>query len=280
MASSLAIFLILGTFFSKLFIKKSISAGNYPIFIKIETGQNARGIAEKLSSQKIISSPVFFRYILKLSELSDEIKAGTYEFENPVSMARVIFRIVRGDYGIETTKVKIPEGLTAKDIANELEKSKLVSFNKIVFLNLAREKEGRLFPDTYFFPLVATEAEIVKMMSDNFSARAGKVNEENLILASILEKEVKSKKDKELVAGILLKRLKNGMRLQVDSAPETYSKSGLPQSPISNPGLESIEASKNPQDSPYWFYLSGKDGATHFAKTFEEHVANKFKYLK
>ena len=194
-------------------------------------------------------------------------------------MARVIFRIVRGDYKVETAKITIPEGYAAGDIAGELQKSKLVSFRVPTFLDLAEEKEGRLFPDTYFFSLGATEAEIVKIMTDNFFSRVGKISGENLIIASILEKEVRSKEDKRLVAGVLLKRLKEGMRLQVDSVPETYDRTGLPDNPISNPGLESIEAAKEPQNSPYWYYLSGKDGITRYSETFEKHKANKAKYL-
>ncbi|HEY9585904.1 MAG TPA: endolytic transglycosylase MltG, partial [Candidatus Paceibacterota bacterium] len=60
----------------------------------------------------------------------------------------------------------------------------------------------------------------------------------------------------------------------------TYRNYGLPPTPISNPGLDVIDAALHPETSPYYFYLSGKDGVIHYAKTFEEHKINKEKYLR
>ena len=70
------------------------------------------------------------------------------------------------------------------------------------------------------------------------------------------------------------------MPLQTDAAPETYKVKGLPKNPISNPGLEAINSAINPQNSSYLYYLHDKDGNIHYAKNFEEHKANKLKYLK
>lgn len=99
-------------------------------------------------------------------------------------------------------------------------------------------------------------------------------------MASLLEKEVKTKEEKELAAGILWKRLESGMPLQVDAAMETYARLGLPAGPICNPGLESILASIYPESSEYWYYLSTPDGITIFSKTLEEHNIAKAKYLE
>ena len=68
--------------------------------------------------------------------------------------------------------------------------------------------------------------------------------------------------------------------LKIDSPYNTYLYKGLPPGPIANPGLDAIEAARNPEETPYLYYLSGKDGKTHFAKTFVEHLKNKEKYLK
>ena len=126
----------------------------------------------------------------------------------------------------------------------------------------------------------------------------GKTVPDIVTMASILEKEVKTMNDKKIVAGILWKRLEAGMPLQVDSSLlyykasgsgtfdkeidspyNTYKYSGLPAGPICNPGIESIEAAISPQESKYWYYLSAKDGTTIFSKTYDEHLANKAKYL-
>jgi UPF0755 protein len=122
-----------------------------------------------------------------------------------------------------------------------------------------------------------------------------------LIMASLLEKEVRSYEDKQLVSGILWKRLNHGWPLQVDatlayitgkksseltkedlelsSHYNTYKYSWLP-GPICNPGLESILAALNPKESQYWYYLSTPEGKTLFSETLGEHNIKKAKYLK
>jgi UPF0755 protein len=128
----------------------------------------------------------------------------------------------------------------------------------------------------------------------------------NLILASLLEREVSDFKDRQIVAGILLKRLGVGMPLQVDaticyikksegqedcyplqpadfkkdSPYNTYVNRGLPAGPIGNPGRAAIEAAMSPQKSAYWYYLSDPEtGKTIFSETLDTHAANRVKYL-
>ena len=99
-------------------------------------------------------------------------------------------------------------------------------------------------------------------------------------MASLIEKEVKTKQDKELVSGILWKRLEINMPLQVDCELKTYENLGLPIGPICNPGLKSIIAAIEPKHSEYLYYLSTPEGETIFSKTLEEHNIAKAKYLK
>ena len=106
-----------------------------------------------------------------------------------------------------------------------------------------------------------TEADIIKM-------------------ASLIEGEAKGDADRGLISGILWKRIKIGMPLQVDSALETYKTKGLPKSPIDNPGLAAIKAAILPQSSSYLYYLHDKNGNVHYAKSYVEHEQNVLKYLK
>jgi len=132
-----------------------------------------------------------------------------------------------------------------------------------------------------------------------------------LIIASLIEREVKTPADRAIVGGIISKRLDNGWPLQIDATVQyasatshcsadpadcdwwqpitdtkfpslfnTYLHSGLPPAPICNPGLASITASASPQDSQYWYYLTGTDGQTYFAQTLGEHNLNIDKHLK
>jgi UPF0755 protein len=169
--------------------------------------------------------------------------------------------------------------------------------------------EGYLFPDTYFIDPEATTAEIlIKRMLNNFEIRTADLfkDEERsihdiVIMASIIEKEEKKSSQRPTVAGVLWKRYDNGIGLgadatvryaknkwtepltledlDVDSPYNTRKYRGLPPGPIGSPGLDSIKASLLSEESPYWYYLHDSDGIIHYAKTLEEHNANKQKYL-
>ncbi|MCX6701950.1 MAG: endolytic transglycosylase MltG [Candidatus Zambryskibacteria bacterium] len=178
------------------------------------------------------------------------------------------------------------------------------------FLTLAKSNEGYLFPDTYFISKTAKSMDVINMMKENFEVKINSVSgiatsthklKDIIIMASILEGEALPK-DRNIVAGILWKRLEMGMPLQVDStfayingkntyeltlddlkidSPyNTYKYRGLPPGPISNPGLEAIISAINPIKTKYLYFLTEKDGTIHYAKTFEEHKRNKELYLK
>lgn len=173
--------------------------------------------------------------------------------------------------------------------------------------------EGFLFPDTYFVSRHTKPGTLVAIMLENFekkvslslreeAEKSGRNFFEILTMASILEKEAATGKDRKLISGILWKRLKNNMPLQtdaslyyitgkasadltqkdleIDSPYNTYLYKGLPLGPIANPGLSSIEAALEPEESPYLYYLSDKDGKMHYGVTYQDHLANKKKYLK
>lgn len=173
-------------------------------------------------------------------------------------------------------RITIPEGFTKEDVAGRF--GPFMNFDRDNFLQLARE--GYLFPDTYFFNGDEKEEEIIGRMENNFKEKVGEVEPEIVIMASLLEKELPVSGDRKIVSGILWKRLEIGMPLQVDVASDTYLSKGLPLAPICNPGLDAINAALNPIETDYLYYLSGKDGKTHFAKNFEEHKLNKAKYLR
>ncbi len=172
--------------------------------------------------------------------------------------------------------------------------------------------EGYLFPDTYFVYPEDDAVRLITKFLNNFNSKVTpeliqfieereKTLHEILTMASIVEKEVRSDQDKKIVAGVFWKRVEDSYLLQscatlayilgedkkqytledtqIDSPFNTYQNIGLPPGPVSNPGLESIEASVFPELSDYYFFLSDpKTEQTIFSKTLEEHNANKYKY--
>ncbi len=173
-----------------------------------------------------------------------------------------------------------------------------------------RSLEGYLFPNTYRVWDDQLPEGLVRKQLHEFQDRFGgasigsssaplKTLDEVVILASIVEREVRSPEDRKLVAGIFLKRLKAGMALQsdatltyllgsnrsrstaadlaIDSRYNSYKYPGLPPSPIDNPGETSLRAVLEPTLSPYWFFLTDRQGKVLYAKTYEEHLKNKRK---
>lgn len=246
----------------------------------------------------MIKSSTMFIVLTKMMGAESSIKSGDYLFKDSVPLFLIIERLADADFGFMPLKITIPEGYTAGDIAGAF--SGFENFNKDKFLKMAEGREGYLFPDTYFFTSKETPEEILNKMENNFKTKAGEVSKDVLIMASIIEKEAGKQGDRKIISGILWKRLKEGMLLQVDavfdylldkesfeitqddlkmdSLYNTYKHKGLPPTPICNPGLDAIDAAKNPEDSPYWYYLSDKKGTIHFAKTFEEHKQNRARY--
>lgn len=201
----------------------------------------------------------------------------------------VLWPIMRERHNLDQIKITFIEGSTNEDIVKLLS-NRIPNFNKDVFLNDPRSKQGYLFPDTYFFLPITNTDEVLNMMTLNFTKRvspldqdiksSGKSLKDIIIMASILEKEASGKEDISIISGILWKRIRVGIPLQVDIAPTTYKESGLTEKPINNPGLRAIKAAIHPVETSYLFYLHDRDGKVHYAVNFNEHKSNITKYLK
>ncbi len=275
--------LIIIVFFNNL----NQAPNNFPqgeIFI-IEKGDSLRTISKNLEEQNYIKSRVLFESFVILFGGEKSLNTGDYLFKEKYNTLNLADRISKGEKDLNPIKITIPEGFTKDEIILLLDK-KLHNFDGNKFKEKAQE--GYLFPDTYFFLSSDNEETVFKTITDNFNKKTNKIFEnipiqkqkEILIMASILEGEAKGESDRNIISGILWKRISINMPLQVDIAPITYKERGLPENPISNPGLSTIYAAINPENSPYLYYIHDKEGNTYFAKTFKEHRANIEKYLK
>jgi len=168
--------------------------------------------------------------------------------------------------------------------------------------------EGYLYPDTYFLnPVDFKPNRLIYAALDNFEKKTldiiplikkHSVNE-IITMASIIENEIYGEENRSLVSGILWKRIENNWflgadatilyvtedrkitsaDLELDSPYNTRKSKSLPPGPVCNPSIESIKAAMFPKESPYWYYLTDKNGKAIFSKTNEEHNANRAKHL-
>lgn len=216
----------------------------------------------------------------------------------------------------QIVSVTIPEGYSFMQIAETLEDKgvcsakefykaaqsyKVKSFSIPSSSDRCFKLEGYLFPDTYeFYKNEEPKSVIIKMLN-NYAAKSGMPTDRQLIIASIIEKEVRSDSHMKMVASVFYNRLDAGMRLESDPTREyvndyitgnsllsgntskyaglynTY-KCKLPAGPICSPGARAIEAAKNPASSDYRYFFFGNDNENHYSKTYEEHEKQMEKY--
>lgn len=287
----------------------------------VEPGQGLIVIAQNLKSAGFIRSSQVFVFYANIRGVTRDLKAGTYLLSPAMSVPYITKLIVQGKGLSSDIEVTIPEGMNAWEIDWLLADKKLIVPGS--FARIYQAEEGKLFPETYRFAKsiadhageYANARTIGDILLEEFDSRARSYSREELVIASILEKEAKSAEDMALVAGIIAKRRELGMPLQIDAtvaygwclqrwlpmssnlncdvtqAPiateikvkgdyNTYTQIGLPKGPISNPGLKALKAAANPESSPYLYYLSTRDGSQLiYSKTLSEHLVNRREYL-
>lgn len=285
------------------------ASADFPIStdITVSEGMNHTDIAELLEEKGVVRSALYLNFILSEMFSDDFVQAGTYRFDTPLTTREVAEIITKGTHTTPLLKITFPEGFSVKDMKEYLP----VSFSNADTTNIT-SLEGYLFPDTYFISSDLSFDALTALMRTTFNekmesiaSKLGKsslTKEEVITLASIVEREAKDSTSKKMVAGILQNRLSVDMPLQVDAAfmyllhkksseltqddlkidspYNTYTHNGLPPTPIANPGMESILAVLEPSPSKYLYYLTAEDGTFYYAETFEEHKANKEKYLR
>ncbi len=276
------------------------------IAVSVQKNDSIHDVATALKDNKCLRFKGIFENYGVLFNI--KVQEGLYVIPEGKSFFEYLFLFENNTYR-QTVKITIPEGSTNKEIATQCE-LKLPNCDSKRFEEKAKDMEGYIFPNTYEFVGTESEDDLIKITRDEFDLQVkelfSKLTESEkknvVILASILEKEANNEKDMRIVSGILYKRLKIGMALQVDatlfyergktsaqlavndlrkdSLYNTYTNRGLPPTAIANPGIIAIQAALNPESSPYLFYLTGNDGKMYYARTHEEHVKNKELYLR
>lgn len=276
----------------------------------VNRGEGIRAIANNLKKEGLINDSIVFFLLIKKEGKDNSVQAGDYRLSPSMNLQKILDSLSHGTLDIWVT---IPEGLRAEEIADVLQKE--IPSYKETWRLVLDSHEGYLFPDTYLIPRDATIDSVVSMMINNFDVRVKQVGinpvdpnlKDAVIIASIIEKEVKFVVDMPIVSSVIHNRLDNGMALQVDpsvayaldrqpngkfgkaeltfddlkidSPYNTYTNVDLPPTAISNPGIVAIQAALHPASTDYLYYISDKSGHIHAATTLQGHQANINKYL-
>lgn len=281
----------------------------------IPKGQALITIGQRLKEAGLLKNTIAFRLIVKKDNLGNKIQAGSFKLSPSMSVSEIARTLTMGT---EDSWITIQEGWRAEEIAESLARQNFTNFDQAEFVSLAKDSEGKLFPDTYLIPLQISAQQFYDLLLNTYDRKVGPLNlsendfdlteQEVIILASLVEREGKGVTDMRNVAGILLNRLEIGMALQVDATLQyangydkvqktwwreplakdkevaspynSYLTPGLPPTPICNPGLDAIQAVLDPLESDNLYYLHDLSGVGHYAQTYEEHLVNINKYLR
>jgi len=306
------IFLLLFTLYTSLVRPPSA----FPVahIVGVEKGSTLKDIAQDFKLRGVIRSPLLFRAGVILLGGEKSAHAGEYYLGDREGVFIIAYRVARGEFGLTPIVVRVPEGLNIEETALLLS-NKIDTFDMTKFLSFAKQSEGYLFPDTYYFLPNVSEEKVFRIMKETFTIRVKEIEneielfsretnrtlEEIVIMASIIELEASDLETRRNVSGVLWNRMDIGMALQVDasfvhllgkgtsqlsledlkidSPYNTYTHVGLPPGPISNPGLSSLLSAVTPISHDYYYYLADKDRVTHFSKTFAEHTRKKAIYI-
>lgn len=271
----------------------------------------------ELKKQGLIRSDFWLEQLARWRKLPQRLKAGIYRISTPISLWHLIrwFERTRP----ELVRLTIWEGMMAKEIGQLVESLGLGDAERFMEIVLnPRGKielpfewrgslEGLLFPATYYVPPLrpGDEAYLVQLMVDTFIERFWKPYRaeiekspfslrELVIIASMVQWEVKMDEERPIVAGVIINRLKHGMKLEIDatvlyalgerkrrvlyrdlkvnSPYNTYRYKGLPPGAICSPGLPSLLAALRPAKVPYLYYVAREDGYHTFSETYKEHL--------
>jgi UPF0755 protein len=287
--------------------------------VHVGSGQSLTAISKILKDRGIVRSSILFRIYIQALGRERNLKAGDYTIPEGSTFLDIASQIAGGSGSSTDISVFIPEGYNVWEIDQRLADSKLIkegqfaaaygSHEGYLFPDTYRFKPDSLLAEIEQKMELNGQTKTQELIGGLSVPARNRV----LTIASIIEKEARDESDMYLVSGVIANRLKRGMPLaidatvdygaclrifnakpaqdcvvsqiavgaeiHVDSPYNTYTRTGLPPRPISNPGLTSIQAALSPRGD-YLYYLSTRDGSqTIFEKTSAQHEADRKKYL-
>ncbi|WP_417567050.1 endolytic transglycosylase MltG [Marinobacter sp.] len=284
-----------------------------PVLFNVPQGASFTAVAQRLESQGLVGQSLWLRLYGRLFPDQAHIKAGDYEFLDGMSPKAMVSLMVSGD--IKHWYVQFIEGWTFREMREALARAERLQqvtgdwTDEQIMSAVGAEgehPEGRFFPDTYAFTGNETDLDVLKrafskmetVLAEEWEAREEGLPYDNpyeaLIMASIVERETGAPGERDQVAGVFVRRLQKGMRLQTDPTViygmgdsykgrigrkdlrthtpyNTYRIDGLPPTPIALPGRDSIHAALHPDDGDALYFVARGDGSHKFSRTLTEH---------
>lgn len=297
----------------RAFLDEPLPAREAEPYFVIPKGTSLRGVAERLVADGHLRQPYYFLALAHLSDQAARIQAGEYGWPPGTRPADLLARFASGR--VVQHSITLVEGRTFRQavaalVADERLAGELAGLDDgEIMARLGRpddHPEGRFFPDTYSFPrdterlavLRRALARMDEVLAAEWAERAADLPlatpYEALILASIIEKETGRAGERAEIAGVFVRRLRRGMRLQTDPTViyglgedydgrlrkvdlrtdtpyNTYVRHGLPPTPIALPGRAALHAALHPADGEALYFVSKGDGSHHFSATLSEH---------
>jgi UPF0755 protein len=304
-----------------LLLQTPLSIPSPGVVFEVEPGVGVKILARQLKENEVIAHPRLFEWYTRMNGHDTAIQAGEYYFPQGISTRAVAKKLINGQ--VIKRSLRIQEGWTVHDLIAQVENDPLIKHtidyaDPNWFALISPElthPEGQFMPDTYSYTKGMTDIQMLRRMhadlhhylQTQWETRDLQVPYQEpyqaLIAASIIEKETALPSEREAVAGVLVRRLKQGMRLQMDptviyglglayngkitkndlkndSPYNTYVNFGLPPTPISLPSRQSIYAALHPLSGTSLYFVAKGDGSHTFSDTLEEHNAAVLKYLK
>ena len=279
---------------------------------ELKPGQSLGHLAHDMQLKGALDHPRLLRLYARFSE-TNKIHAGEYFFPFGTTPKTMLEKLVKGD--VILYQVTIVEGWTVKQAFTALANEQHIQHTlvgktpeqQLALLGLPVENlEGWIFPDTYRFSRNTPDVDIIRnayqkmklLLDDEWSKKAPdlpyKTPYEALIMASIIERETGHHSERDKIAGVFVRRLQQGMKLQTDPTViygmganylgritrknleeptpyNTYVIEGLPPTPISLPSAASIRAALNPASGRELYFVAKGDGTSEFSETLDEH---------
>ncbi len=292
-----------------------VSGGEDFIFT-VERGWTLSRTAQALAENQLIRSAESFIRLGKQEGQAEALKAGRYLLSPAMSSPEILEELVKGN--LLTAKFTIPEGYTLRQIAKVFAEKGIAGeeefwqcvkegqFDYDFLEGLPADEhrlEGYLFPDTYVIEIDESLESVINRMLKRYQEiwqalppkQSNLSDREILILASIVQNEVKLDEERPIAAGIFYNRLAKNMLLQscstvqyyfeepkfplltsdtqIDFPYNTYIYQGLPPGPVGSPGKVSLESAMAPADTEYFYFVAREDGTGghYFSKTLNEH---------